>query len=317
MSDNPYLIYGPATINFSGGRTSGYMLYKILEAHNFVLPPDVYVTFANTGKERNGPGETLDFVQACEDFWNVPIHWLEFEPKSGDSQYNFNEVGYEDAARNGEPYAALIKKRKYLPNPVTRFCTQELKIRPMRDYMLIRGYEHWDCVIGLRADEHRRVSRMRSKTIRERYEILLPMADAGATLKDVMEFWGKQPFDLNLKSYEGNCDACFLKGKSKLLQIIRENPSIADWWIEMEGRTPEYVQLNALTRKRKQLTEEQLRELAECGLTVEDHWRNVDEGSSTFRKDRPTYAQMKEMVTEQRGLFDESDEDLIECFCTD
>ena len=48
---NPYKINGPALISFSGGRTSGFMLWNILQAHNGKLPDDVYVTFANTGKE--------------------------------------------------------------------------------------------------------------------------------------------------------------------------------------------------------------------------------------------------------------------------
>ena len=43
---NPYKIDGPTCISFSGGRTSGYMLYKVIEAGGgncqkmplFVLP---------------------------------------------------------------------------------------------------------------------------------------------------------------------------------------------------------------------------------------------------------------------------------------
>ncbi len=34
---NPYLITGPAQIGISGGRTSGHMVYKILEAHGGTL----------------------------------------------------------------------------------------------------------------------------------------------------------------------------------------------------------------------------------------------------------------------------------------
>ena len=56
---NPYKIEGPALISFSGGRTSAYMLYQILQAHGGELPPNLYVTFANTGKEMP---ETLDFI---------------------------------------------------------------------------------------------------------------------------------------------------------------------------------------------------------------------------------------------------------------
>jgi hypothetical protein len=65
---NPYLIEGPALISFSGGRTSGYMLWQILDAHGGTLPDDVHVCFANTGKERE---ETLRFVHECETRWGV------------------------------------------------------------------------------------------------------------------------------------------------------------------------------------------------------------------------------------------------------
>ena len=59
---NPYLIDEPAVISFSGGRTSAYMLYKVLEAHGGRLPDHVVVAFSNTGKEMP---QTLDFVDRC------------------------------------------------------------------------------------------------------------------------------------------------------------------------------------------------------------------------------------------------------------
>ena len=49
MESNPYKIEGPALISFSGGRTSGFMLYHILQAHGGTLPEDYFVVFANTG----------------------------------------------------------------------------------------------------------------------------------------------------------------------------------------------------------------------------------------------------------------------------
>ena len=63
---NPYLITEPTCISFSGGRTSAYMLYKILEAHDMSLPSEAIVCFANTGKECE---ETLEFVRDCEKNW--------------------------------------------------------------------------------------------------------------------------------------------------------------------------------------------------------------------------------------------------------
>ena len=101
MSASPYQIDGPALISFSGGRTSGFMLYQIIAAHSGALPDDVAVTFANTGKERE---ETLRFVHECETRWNVHVHWLE---RTGKKQ--FVEVGHNNAARNGEPFAKLGK----------------------------------------------------------------------------------------------------------------------------------------------------------------------------------------------------------------
>ena len=66
---NPYLIDEPAVISFSGGRTSAYMLYKVLEAHGGRLPDHVVVAFSNTGKEMP---QTLDFVDRCSKEWDVP-----------------------------------------------------------------------------------------------------------------------------------------------------------------------------------------------------------------------------------------------------
>ena len=73
---NPFELETPGVINFSGGRTSGYMLYHILQAFNGKLPDDLPVVFANTGKEMP---QTLDFVHACATNWDVPIVWVEWD----------------------------------------------------------------------------------------------------------------------------------------------------------------------------------------------------------------------------------------------
>ena len=133
---NPYKIEGPALISFSGGRTSGYMLYQMLQAYEGTLPDDVYVTFANTGKEMP---ETLDFVRDCGEHWGVKIHWLEMRIFDERPIYRTEEVTYETAARNGEPFAALIDRKKMLPNPMVRFCTSELKIMPLKHWLIIES----------------------------------------------------------------------------------------------------------------------------------------------------------------------------------
>ena len=123
MSDgNPYRIAGPALVSFSGGRTSAFMLKRILDAHGGTLPPDIQVCFANTGRELE---ETLSFVEECSRRWAVPITWLEYDPAA---PHHTRIVTHATASRDGEPFRAVIAARGFLPNPVTRFCTSELYV---------------------------------------------------------------------------------------------------------------------------------------------------------------------------------------------
>jgi 3'-phosphoadenosine 5'-phosphosulfate sulfotransferase (PAPS reductase)/FAD synthetase len=231
---NPYLIEGPALISFSGGRTSAYMLWHILQAHGGKLPDDVVVAFANTGKERE---ETLRFVHECGVRWNVPIRWVEYRSRSGPKAGRIEEVGYNSASRHGEPLAALIASKKYTPNSMARFCTEETKLNTIRWLCEeVLGWGEWTNVVGLRFDEMPRLMKVAERNFSGKtpWRTVCPLADAKIARKDVLAFWAAQPFDLGLRGYEGNCDLCFLKGRGTLKAIIRENPGAADWWIEME-----------------------------------------------------------------------------------
>lgn len=234
-TSNPYLINGPALISFSGGRTSAYMLRMILDAHGGTLPNDVHVCFANTGKERE---ETLRFVHECETRWNVRVYWLERAGKRG-----YEEVGYNSASRSGEPFTALIREKRYLPNAVTRFCTIELKIRTMKAFALAQGWKRWDNIVGLRYDEPARIAKAlypktkdgKPKKNRERWTTRCPLHHAKVTNRDIRAFWREQDFDLQLLPFEGNCDACFLKARPKLFEVERYRPGTLDWWAEAEA----------------------------------------------------------------------------------
>jgi 3'-phosphoadenosine 5'-phosphosulfate sulfotransferase (PAPS reductase)/FAD synthetase len=229
--DDPFHITGPALISFSGGRTSGYMLWRILQAHGGTLPDDVHVTFANTGKERE---ETLRFVHECGTRWGVRVRWLEWRSRKGEIAERFEEVGFNSASRAGEPFTALIRDKSYLPNSVMRFCTIELKIRVMDWFMKSQGFKNWTNVVGLRADEPSRVKRARGPQ-RSAWVNALPLDDAGVTNRDVRAFWREQDFDLGLLPFEGNCDGCFLKARPKLIETERTAPGTLQWWAEAEA----------------------------------------------------------------------------------
>jgi len=230
----------PALISFSGGRTSGYLLYKILEAYEGVLPDDVHVVFANTGKEMP---QTLDFINDCSKNWNVNVRWLELDIHEERPVYRTKEVTYETASRKGEPFEALIDRKNMLPNSIARICTVELKMGVMKRFMRSYNYKHWANVIGLRYDEPKRVERqiVANESGRNKYESFVPLYDYKVMVEDVAEFWRNNDFDLNLpnhngKTLAGNCDLCYLKGKKTLIKIIKEKPGLADWWIAQEQK---------------------------------------------------------------------------------
>lgn len=279
---NPFLINEPTCISFSGGRTSAYMLWKVLQENNG-LPDQAIVCFANTGKEEEA---TLEFVRDCAVNWSVKIHWLEYQWHE-DTKKRWKLVDFESASRNGEPFAAAIKSRGYLPNPVTRFCTSLLKIRPFAQYLKNLG-DDWQQMVGIRADEHRRVVKIRNRPDEEGFSRIMPLADAGVTKEMVGEFWRNQSFDLGLPNMNGvtmhgNCDLCYLKGGHQIVSLIQEKPSRAIWWAEMET----------------------------LALKL------VDKPSgAVFRSDRPSYASMIEFNKDQMNMFD-PDENGISCFCGD
>lgn len=229
MSDHYILPKGNVMLQISGGRTSAYMLKHILEA-NGGLPERAVVCFQNTGREMP---ETLDFVRDCGERWGVPITWLEY--RAADPR--FAVVDYSTASRDGEPFAELIAKKKFLPNRVARFCTAEMKVHCASRYAKqVLGWGKWTCAIGIRADEKRRIA---TSPIKERWQPWYPLNDAGATKMDVQGWWERQSFNLKLASINGktpfgNCDGCFLKSEANRAALAREHPARFAWWVEME-----------------------------------------------------------------------------------
>lgn len=271
---NPYLLPRPAIVSFSGGRTSGFMLSKIIEAFGGTLPSDVIPVFANTGLEDE---RTYAFVADVSRRW-CPVTVVERARGPEGRKDWFRVVSIEAAARHGEPFTELNIDKSFLPNPVMRMCTANLKIKPMAHYARSLGWTAWTVAVGLRADEPRRVAKLNDQDGKHdgEWERLAPLAEAGATIADVTAFWSRQPFDLAFPSGDntfGNCVGCFLKGRGRLDTIARAKPEALAWWVAEEARM-----------------------------------------GSTFRKDRPSYAGVLKAAQGQPLLF--ADEETLPCDCT-
>lgn len=308
---DPFKIVGPTCVNVSGGRTSAYLLKRVIES-NGGIPDDTHLIFCNTGKEDEA---TLKFVNDISLNWGVPITWLEYRysPQATPTRallramahsiepaltevvsmgQQFEVVTYETASRNGEPFEAIIRQRGgVLPNPRSRYCSSEMKTRTIHRYLRSLGIQDWETMLGIRADEPRRVAKFRFNPHPETQDefVRIPLADAFVTAGAVGEFWRAQSFDLALpnnggKTIHGNCDLCFLKTGASLVSLIAEKPERGVWWAKQEKQAE--------------------------AVAHGDGCR--------FRIDRPGYGSMYDFARSQADMYGfDGDEEAISCFCGD
>lgn len=221
-------------ISFSGGETSAFMLVWLLNEWKERDQYDIIVVFANTGKEFE---QTLEFVHNVETYFNIKIVWVEaiFSEVSGIGPKP-KIVDFNSASRDGQPFYEMIKKHG-LPSVKNPVCTRELKTRTIRAYARQIGWKKYYTAIGIRVDEIDRIS-----SVAKKERLFYPLVSNVPTTKnDVNYFWSKQPFRLNLKSYEGNCDLCFKKSYRKLMTLIVEDPTKTIWWENLEKQFSYFI----------------------------------------------------------------------------
>jgi len=146
----------------------------------------------------------------------------------------------------------------------------EVAERVSGEVALMSGAEAIEYVslIGLRADEPRRVARVlernqldRGDPARTKQEmtdgevVCTPLADAGITNQDVIDFWSHRSWQLNLPDTTNlsNCVYCFMKGTvaipgvrrdvvatdselPKELRSVPNTPSDIHWWADLEKK---------------------------------------------------------------------------------
>lgn len=210
-------------VSVSGGRSSMYMAYRLYQEYGDKF--DLLLVFANTGQELE---ETLLFVHQFTEVFCIPVVWIEAEvdPEVGKGTKH-RVVDYYSASRDGRPFEDVI--RKYgIPNVSRPRCTEELKIFPINSYKRSVGWKGVQQAIGIRADEPRRYAKRKPKT-------LYPLVDwFPVTKQDVVDWWAKQSFDLNLLEWEGNCAWCYKKSLTKLKKMADKRPEVFDFPERME-----------------------------------------------------------------------------------
>lgn len=215
----------PILCSVSGGRTSA-LLAKLLKDGRGTS--NILYVFANTGKEDE---KTLIFLDRLDKAFGLNLVWVEAlvypEPGQGTK---FSVVSFETASREGEPFESVIAKygipNKHYPN-----CNREMKLRPIHAYARTVLETDYETAIGIRADEIDRIS-----VHAAREKIIYPLVKLGVTKADVLDFWKRQEFDLDLPEHHGNCVTCWKKSFRKLATIAIERPDAFDFMRRMEGQ---------------------------------------------------------------------------------
>lgn len=113
-------------------------------------------------------------------------------------------------------------------------------------------------VLGLRADEDKRIAKINSRSFFAEgaskscsihtqppgEHPCFPLADWGFDAVAVRNFWQERDFDLSGPDHAGNCVFCFMKGTRSLAKTAcaadparrADTPSDIRWWIKMEER---------------------------------------------------------------------------------
>lgn len=178
---------------------------------------------------------------------------LDFEPVFMDTQWE-NQATYEwlrgpftkalgrPIREIGNPLGmrGLIQKKGMFPSRQRRFCTQELKVYPMRDYLsalLDRGVEPVNAV-GIRAEESEARARMPEREWMKEYDCEVWRPIIRWTEQEVIDIHrrhGLAPNPLYLAGASRvGCWPCIFSRKAEIRMVADTDPARIDLMVAME-----------------------------------------------------------------------------------
>ena len=162
-------------------------------------------------------------------------------------------IGSEIKWLTGDTFDELIRKRKFLPNKMTRFCTTEMKLRPIAEYCRNEIKEIVSTRLGMRYDEDNRINyentdfkfhngfsvskkggKIRNKWKTEKYrEVEYPLFENKIDHYQVY-LWS---LSTNLDfPPDSNCAGCFHKPVQQLRKNWDDEPLKMQWFAEQETK---------------------------------------------------------------------------------
>lgn len=186
-------------LGVSGGRDSA-ALAVFMRQHHPALPIEYF--FTDTGKELP---EVYEFLDRLEGFLGKRIERL-----NPDRDFDF----------------WLSEYGNFLPSPRTRWCTRQLKLRPL-EHWLRNDLESGTMVhsyVAIRSDEP---SREGYQSTHPNMKVHLPLRDAGIDRAGVLEILSQaevgEPAYYDWRSRSG-CTFCFYQQKIEWVRLAEHHP---------------------------------------------------------------------------------------------
>lgn len=190
-------------VGLSGGRDSAALAVFMRQKHP-ELPIEYF--FTDTGKELP---EVYEFLDKLEGFLGKRIVRL-----NPDRDFDF----------------WLAEYGHFLPSPKTRWCTRQLKLRPLERWLrpdLDAGVTV-NSYVAIRADEP---SREGYQATHPNMRVHLPLKDAGVDRSGVLEIL--RDADVGEPTYyawrsRSGCTFCFFQQKIEWVRLMRQHPEAFD-----------------------------------------------------------------------------------------
>lgn len=214
-------------VNFSGGRTSAYLVYLIeqMRKSGEWTEPVEYI-FMETCAEHP---KSYKFIKKCVEYFGIELTCLrgDFKQSVGDGA-TYEVVSIDDLKYdmvNG-PFAQILKKYS-VPTVMSKWCTSRMKEETHDKYCDDKyGKGNYVTWLGIRADEQSRLKIGKRPDLRYMAEITDFEKD------DVLDFWSGMPFDLEIQEHLGNCVFCIKKSINKIALAVRDEPELANQWMQ-------------------------------------------------------------------------------------
>jgi 3'-phosphoadenosine 5'-phosphosulfate sulfotransferase (PAPS reductase)/FAD synthetase len=204
-------------IAVSGGNDSIAMLLRISELikqePSFFINQKWYVIYFNTGWARNGWDKRIDIVKSLCDKFNFEFVELKASALNKYKQTDNDQLFAMMPDDEHFGMTAFVRKKAFFPNVKMKYCTQELKIKPLFEWLkqnklTPKNTRQW---VGVRRAEGGRLGknnakdRMHTTSLGERdgFDVVYPICYLSDTERDDILIKN------NIEIYNGRSEECY------------------------------------------------------------------------------------------------------------